>query len=151
MIGYRYWDVIRDDVFDYLLVSPTMKTIWHPDGVGGPVDEIWNHHQEYFLEGSLVDADTAALAPDRVIDMANGDVPVLEVGYSAYHEREDIFDLYADEIPTIAGVVSGWGKRHVGDDSFFCEYMKPLAFLFQDWETIRLRSLEHSQIGRAHV
>ena len=137
---------MRDDVYGFLLVSPRMKTIWHPEGVGGPVDEIWNTHQEYFLDGTLVDSETAALHPESVIDLVNNTIPFLEIGYAAWLNEEGLLDdTYYDEIPCIGGVVSGWGKKSQVDGTVFCEYMKPLAFHYQSWPTIRLRSLDESE------
>lgn len=138
---------MRDDVFGFLLVSPRLKTLWHPEGVGGPVDQIFNTHQEYFFDGMMIDAEIAStLHPDVVQDLVNGTTPVLEIGYAAWLDEASLLDdTYYDEIPCIGGIVSGWGKRAAMDGSFFSEYMKPLGFYHQDHETILLRHMDEEQ------
>lgn len=110
--GYRYWNVRTDPILDYVLVSPEMGTIWHPDGVG--------------FDTPLSDV---SLFPG----------PDESIGFSAYVSLEGLVtDYYASEWPVILGMVELDGTIDYLGGVMHCERMIPVSFFREAHDTIKV-------------
>lgn len=128
MLGFRFWDIGIDNNKEPVLVSASSSYIWESKIVGEKLDYLAQVDQKanaYFNQdiNSWVswDFDESNYCDDFIVP---------EIGFWAFKSFEEtVLESHDYGIPSVIGVVNGFGKVALHHDGWRSEYCEIIGFL----------------------